>query len=108
MKIVFTEAAQAKLLPLLEPEHAKLKLLYDTEGCGCVVSGVPALQLVEGPGPYDRPGEGQPIPFLFEQRHEVFFESELKVDYSAEKGQFSLKSDQQIYTNHLRLIRQQN
>ncbi len=73
MKIIFSEAAQAKLLPLLEPGQVRLKLLYDTEGCGCVVSGVPALQLVDEQGPDDSPGDGVPIPFLYEPRHEVFF-----------------------------------
>lgn len=103
MKIIFSQTAKDKLLPKLENGSAQLKLLYDTEGCGCVVSGVPALQLVNEPGPDDREGEGE-LPFLFEPRHEVFFEPVLKIDYDTVKEQFSLKSDQQIYTNHLRLI----
>lgn len=103
MEIRFSNTAKDKLLPLLQDSSARLKLLHDTEGCGCVVSGVPALQLVDAPGPDDCEGEGE-LPFLFEPRHEIFFEPVLKIDYDPVKAQFSLKSDQQIYTNHLRLI----
>lgn len=105
MNIQFTPAAAEAIRPELAGGLRRLKLLYDTEGCGCVVSGVPALQFVDRPGPDDREGEGDPFPFLYEPRHEVFFEPKMKIDYDAERGAFVLKSDGQIYTNHLRLLR---
>lgn len=106
MRIHFTASAVAKLQPELETGKL-LKLLYDTEGCGCVVSGVPALQLLDELGEHDAQGDGDPLPFLHEPRFDVFFEPELKVDYDADRGQFALKSDNQIYTNKLRLVRGQ-
>ncbi|GGF89573.1 iron-sulfur cluster biosynthesis family protein [Paenibacillus abyssi] len=106
MNITFTDAAIAELSPYLNQEDSQLKLLYDTEGCGCVMSGVPALQLIKQSGPDDKLGQGTPFSFWYEPRHEIFFEPQLKVDYSADRGSFILKSDNQIYTNHLRFIKQ--
>ena len=106
MRIQFTASAVAKLQPELDAGKL-LKLLYDTEGCGCVVSGVPALQLLDEPGEHDVQGEGEPLTFLHEPRFDVFFEPQLKVDYDTARGQFVLKSDNQIYTNQLQLVRGQ-
>ncbi|XEC92612.1 iron-sulfur cluster biosynthesis family protein [Paenibacillus tarimensis] len=105
MNITFTDAAVAIISPYMEQGGLHLKLLYDTEGCGCVVSGVPALQLVKEIGPDDRIGNGNPFQFLYEPRFEVFFEPQLKVDYDLSRDAFILKSDNQIYTNGLRLIK---
>ncbi|REJ14686.1 MAG: heme biosynthesis protein HemY, partial [Bacillaceae bacterium] len=41
MNISFTNAAKAKLKEILEMnENRYIKLKYDTDGCGCVMSGV--------------------------------------------------------------------
>ena len=103
MHITFSETAVRKLKPLLEDGTKKLKLLHDTEGCGCVMSGVPALQLVSEATVDDKVAEGDPFPFLYEPRHEVFYEPYLKVDYRESAGIFSLKSDNQTYTTLMRL-----
>ncbi|MEK3881357.1 iron-sulfur cluster biosynthesis family protein [Paenibacillus sp. PL2-23] len=103
MHITFSEAAVRKLAPLLADGSRQLKLLHDTEGCGCVMSGVPALQLVAEAGVDDKMAEGDPFPFLYEPRHEVFYEPRLKIDYRESSGAFSLKSDNQTYTTLMRL-----
>lgn len=103
MFITFTEAAVNKLSPYLNGSK-KIKLLYDTEGCGCVMSGVPALQLVPEASVDDKEASGDPFQFLYEPRHEVFFEPRMKIDYSEDANSFSLRSDSQIYTAQLRLI----
>lgn len=104
MHITFTEAAARKLAPHLV-DGAMLKLFYDTQGCGCGMSGVPALQLVEEIVAHDKRAEGDPFPFLYEQWYEVFFEPRLKIDYRAVDDSFSLRSDSGIYTTHLRFIK---
>lgn len=105
MHISFTPAAVEALTPYLADGAKQLKLLYDTEGCGCVVSGIPTLQLIGQGGPDDRLAEGDPLPFWYEPRHEVFFEPMLRIDYHAANNAFSLKSDSQIYTLDLRLLK---
>ncbi|MFD0958915.1 iron-sulfur cluster biosynthesis family protein [Paenibacillus chungangensis] len=104
MIITFTDSAVHKLKPYMEESMNRLKFLHDTEGCGCVVSGVPALQLVDGPDQHDSEGEGHPLPFLYERRHEVFYEPSMRIDYDAAKNTFSLKSDSQIYTTSMRFM----
>ncbi|GFN30780.1 iron-sulfur cluster biosynthesis family protein [Paenibacillus xylaniclasticus] len=104
MHITFTPSAQSALKPHLADGTRQLKLLYDTEGCGCVVSGVPALQLIEAGGPDDALGTGDPFDFWYEPRFEVFFEPRLRIDYDENQHAYSLKSDGQIYTTNLRLL----
>lgn len=83
----------------------QLKFLHDTEGCGCVVSGVPALQLIGEPSVDDRKDQGDPFAYWFEPRHEVFYEPKMRVDYDPASGSFSLKSDNQIYTTNLQFLK---
>lgn len=106
MMITFTASAVRKLSPYLQDGSSMLKLLHDTEGCGCVMSGVPALQLISSPSVDDREAQGEPFAFYYEPRHEVFYDEPLKVDYNEAAGSFSLRSDNQIYTTHLRFMSQ--
>ncbi|OBZ17443.1 MULTISPECIES: iron-sulfur cluster biosynthesis family protein [Bacillales] len=104
MHIQFSKAAIERLSPYLQDGKSLLKLLHDTEGCGCVVSGVPALQLISEPSVDDKLAQGEPFPFYYEPRHEIYYEPQLRVDYNPSNDSFSLKSDSQIYTLHLRFI----
>lgn len=104
MFITFSASAAERLSPYLEDGTRKLKLLHDTEGCGCVVSGVPALELISEPSVDDQLADGNPFSFYYEPRHEVYYEPKLRVDYDAALNSFSLKSDSQIYTKNLRLL----
>lgn len=101
----FTDDAVEQLSGLLEEGNRSLRLKYDTEGCGCVVSGVPALELIQAPDADDKQAEGNPYKVWYEPRFAVFFEPSLKIDYSKERNAFSLKSDNQIYTNSLRIVK---
>ncbi len=103
MNVQFTEAAAQQLMPYIENGDKQLKLLHDTEGCGCVMSGIPALQLIEAPSSDDALLQSEPFPLWHEPRHAVFFEPQLRIDYDSSSSSFSLKSDNQIYTLDLRL-----
>ncbi len=104
MKITFTSAAVDKLKPMLAAAHKQLKFFHDIEGCGCAVSGVPALIFITTPEPGDQLGTADPLPFYYEPFNKVYYEDHMKVDYNANNGSFSLKSDSQIYTSHLRVV----
>ncbi|MGM0880365.1 MAG: iron-sulfur cluster biosynthesis family protein [Bacillota bacterium] len=104
MHITFSKTAIDRLAPYLNDGTKQLKLLHDTEDCGCVVSGVPALQLIAEPTVDDKLSQGEPFPFWYEPRHEVYYEPHLRVDYDAARSSFSLKSNSQIYTHHLRFL----
>ena len=81
MQFTFTNAAVGRLSDQLAGSSRSLRLLYDTEGCGCVVNGVPALQLVENPEESDRLGIGEPFQVWYQPQYEVFFEPKLRIDY---------------------------
>jgi uncharacterized protein YqkB len=105
MNFTFTTAAVSQLSEHMTDGTKSLKLFYDTEGCGCVVTGVPALQIIDKPYEDDKLGEGKPYSVWYEPRYEVFFEPHLKIDYNEARHSFSLKSDNQIYTANLRLLK---
>lgn len=104
MKITFRPAAVQALKPYVGDGQAILKLVYDIEGCGCVMDGVSALHIVPQAAFGDVQGEGDPYPFLYEPSYEVFFEPKLNIDYKPDRDAFTLSSDGQIYTNDLKLI----
>ena len=103
MNVQFSSTALEKLLPYVEDGSKQLKLLHDTEGCGCVLSGMPALQLIEQPTVDDALLQETPLRLWHEPRHAVFFEPQLRIDYNKSTDSFSLKSDNQIYTLDLKL-----
>lgn len=104
LQITFTQAAQAKLQPILSSTHKKLKFLHDSEGCGCVVNGISALELIDSPSIYDVEGIADPFPFYYDSSHKVYYEDHMKIDYNTTTNSFILKSDSQIYNSHIRLI----
>ncbi|QAY66068.1 iron-sulfur cluster biosynthesis family protein [Paenibacillus protaetiae] len=103
MRIQFTPSAVNKLKPYLDGSGLQLKFLHDTEGCGCVVSGVPALELIREHGADDRLAHGEPFDFWYEPRHEIYYEPVMTIDFNPAKGIFSLKSDSQIYSVNVKL-----
>ena len=105
MQFTFTPPAVERLAGYLSGSGKSLKLLYDTEGCGCAVNGVPALKLIDAPETDDKQGAGSPYPVWYDPKQEVFFEPQLRIDFSADRNAFSLKSDNQIYTVNLRLVK---
>jgi uncharacterized protein YqkB len=104
MHITFTPSAQAALAPYLADGKHQLKLHYDTEGCGCVVSGVPQLQVVQNGLEDDALAEGDPFAFWYEPRFEVFFEPKMRIHYDESRYAYSLTSDNQIYTTNLSFV----
>jgi peptidyl-tRNA hydrolase len=49
MYIEWTETAAEKIASKVQGQEGYLQLKYDTDGCGCVVSGVTALWWVNEP-----------------------------------------------------------
>ncbi|BCB04623.1 iron-sulfur cluster biosynthesis family protein [Bacillus sp. KH172YL63] len=104
MKIQLTKEAVQKIDDTIENQQGHLKLKYDTEGCGCVVSGIPALWFVK------QPVEGEDIeietnsyPILVEKSKMVFLDDELKIDFSSQSNTFQLKSPGQIINGRMSL-----
>lgn len=110
MHIEVGQAAQSEILQRFGREGYALKLVYDSEGCGCAVSGVPQIWVVDPMEPSEESPAAaySPISILYEKRQEVFFEDNLRLDYNTEKKVFQLKSNQQIYNASMTLLDKRN
>ncbi|MBP1995496.1 iron-sulfur cluster biosynthesis family protein [Paenibacillus eucommiae] len=110
MHITFTDSAISKLKPLLSGlsgEGALLKLVFDSEGCGCAMNGVPTLWIIAEADDKDLEAKAEPFRVVYSPKHEVFFEDHMKIDYQAESKAYILKSNNQIYNANLNVIDKQ-
>ena len=95
MDISITEAAAKKIKERIAGKNGYLKLKYDTDGCGCVVSGVTALWLVNELDSDDREIKTDIGSIYIEKSKEVFLDENLKIDFSEKANCFQLKSPNQ-------------
>jgi uncharacterized protein YqkB len=105
MQVTFTKEAIEKLTPKLEANKNRvLKLKYDTEGCGCVMSGVTVLWLIEEPEADDIKLETNAAPLFVEKTKMVFLEEQLTISYNQTANCFMLKSPSQILNPRMSLL----
>lgn len=95
MELVFTGAALDRLEKKMQGKKGFLKLKHDTEGCGCVVSGVAALWLIDKTEDNDEkiPTNGPEL--YMDYNTEVFFDQTMTIDAHA-GNHFCLKSPGEI------------
>ena len=103
MHITFTEKALNQLKGF-NIKNGYLKLRYETDGCGCVVSGVNALWLVDQPDDGDITIETNAHPVLVEESKQVFLDDQLTIDFSDRTKMFLLKSPNQILTPRMSFL----
>jgi len=100
--IQLTPEADLKLMEMLGNKPGAVRLIYDTEGCGCAVNGVPGLQIVDGAAEGDTAIQtDSSIPLVIHGNQEVFFEAELKLDVHAGTVNFRLTSRNQTYGTNI-------
>jgi len=101
INISMTPAAADRLATYELQSGDRIRLMYDSEGCGCAVSGVASLWLTDALEPDELEAEtnAPALPMTYLKRQEVFFEDRLRLDYSPERRAFRLSSDGQIYGN---------
>jgi len=105
MKIHITSPAADRLHALSGSSDTIFKLVYDAEGCGCAVSGVPALWMLDRSSLLDSDVMAATEPMIvYEPRHEVFYEDHLTLDYQPDKRSFRLTSNSQIYASYLPVV----
>ncbi|GIP37348.1 hypothetical protein J31TS4_06280 [Paenibacillus sp. J31TS4] len=104
MNIRITQEAADELKRRYGAGGYALRLVYDTEGCGCAVNGVPQLQVVEA----DEAGlaklrqaADEPVPLLYDPLQEIYFEDTLTLGFQPNRGAFRLASAGQIYSADL-------
>ncbi|MBB6669138.1 iron-sulfur cluster biosynthesis family protein [Cohnella nanjingensis] len=104
MEIKWSAEAVEALRTRFGPDARIWKLVSDSEGCGCAVSGVPTLWALDAPLPDDIRADSEPVALWYEKRHEVYFDDVMRITYDAAKRSFTLASDGQIYTNRLATV----
>ncbi|WP_328103998.1 iron-sulfur cluster biosynthesis family protein [Peribacillus simplex] len=96
MYIEWTETAAEKIAHKVQGQEGYLQLKYDTDGCGCVVSGVTALWWVNEPEEGTEKVETNGIPLYVEKSKMIFLDEVMKIDFVPEANSFQLKSPNQI------------
>lgn len=101
MKMEWSPKAVVQLQARFGTDVPGFRLVYDTEGCGCAVNGVPALWAVNGASPGDVAAVSEPLNLWLDPQQSVFFEDALRISYLPERRSFLLASDNQTYTTRL-------
>ncbi|AIM15523.1 MULTISPECIES: iron-sulfur cluster biosynthesis family protein [Neobacillus] len=104
MEITITKEAVQKLNEKINGRKGYLKLIYDTEGCGCAVSGVAALWFTGEVDNNEEAIETNDRTVYIEKSKMVFFDEQMKIDFSPSTNSFQLKSPQQILNARMSLI----
>jgi uncharacterized protein YqkB len=101
MEITITKDALEVLKKRIGDTEGFLKIRYDTEGCGCAVSGIPVLEYVEKKGDGDIEITTDSMPVLVEKSKQVFYDNIMKIDFSSSSNTFQLKSPAQILNGRM-------
>jgi uncharacterized protein YqkB len=104
LEINITTAAAEKINERINGREGYLKLKYDTDGCGCAVNGVVALWFIPEVETNDIAIETNDRTIYVEKSKTVFFDEQMKIDFSSSANCFQLKSPQQILNGHMSLI----
>lgn len=92
MEINITDRAAEKITEKKGAHEGFLKLKYDVEGCGCVMSGVTSLWLVDKIDEDDRPIDTAIGQIYVEKSKEVFLNDQMTIDFSPSSNSLQLKS----------------
>ncbi|CAN7577351.1 hypothetical protein LJR153_004208 [Paenibacillus sp. LjRoot153] len=104
MNITFTDTARQRLTSWMDQNNTLLKLVFDTEGCGCSVNGVPTLWLVSAANADDISAVTDTFPLIYKAKDEIFFEENMKIDFHEGNKSYILKSNNQIYNAGMSLV----
>lgn len=102
VKITITEQAIEQLRRVRGNKY--VKLIYDTDDCGCAVNGVPMLLLVDQVDEHDVAIETNDMPIWMEKHRLIFFDDEMTIDVVDGAGCFQLKSPNQILNPRMSLM----
>lgn len=105
MVVNFTDEASAYIRErhFSDKETGIIKLVYDTEGCGCAVNGVAAIWIVSALEKGDVSADSNSFDVAVDSRQQLFFEERLVVDFRGESRSLVLKSSQQIYNPAMKI-----
>ncbi|TDQ41616.1 iron-sulfur cluster biosynthesis family protein [Aureibacillus halotolerans] len=102
MKLNMSKATEAKVTNMLTSSQNVLRLVYDSEGCGCAVSGVPTLYEANAKDVGSEQRADCPLPVYYWPPHQVFFGDEaLTLKANETNNTFTLRNDSEILNARL-------
>ncbi|MBM7693196.1 uncharacterized protein YqkB [Peribacillus deserti] len=104
MQIEWTMEAEKKLAEKIGGKSGFLKLKYDTDGCGCVVSGVTALWLETEISPGEEEVETNAGPLYIEKSKAIFLDDRMQISFVETSNCFKLTSPNQIINPRLSFL----
>jgi uncharacterized protein YqkB len=104
LNIQISERAERYLRDKIGSESSPVRLVFDAEGCGCGVNGIPALWIVSAQAEDDMEIHSKSIPFVINQVHAIYFEENLYLDSEETYPSFRLSGDSQLYGQNVRLL----
>ena len=109
MLIQLSQRAEAKLTEKIGAKPGIIRLIYDTEGCGCAVNGVPGLRIIGQPEQDDVSLEVEgSVPLVMNRMQMLFFEEEMKLDLPEGDFTFRLDSKSQTYGTNIQIVDTRN
>ncbi|MWV42211.1 iron-sulfur cluster biosynthesis family protein [Paenibacillus sp. HJL G12] len=104
MNIQITDRAERFLQQKMGEKSSPVRLVFDSEGCGCGVNGIPALWILPELDEYDMSIHSNGVPFVINRIHAVYFEENLYLDSEEGYPSFRLSGDSQLYGKNIRLL----
>lgn len=99
--IEITPLAQQRIQERLGEQPGVIRLIYDTEGCGC--DGINRLLIQQERGKFDTSIDAPPFNFVVDQQHQIFYEQTLKLDADPNYPTFKLSSDSATYSTNVNI-----
>ncbi|WP_170287576.1 iron-sulfur cluster biosynthesis family protein [Aquibacillus halophilus] len=82
MRLSITPQALERVIELQGSDQNYLWLYYDTEGCGCGVSGLPSVRFATSKNDSYQLVESNKLQVIIHKQQAVFFAKEMKLDYT--------------------------
>lgn len=81
MELIITQSAENKIKELNTSEQEYLWLFYDTDDCGCGVSGMPTVRLTDQTNDYFKFVDNKSFQVIIHKQQATFFAEQMKLDY---------------------------
>lgn len=103
MKIVWEETAIERLQAMTEGKEGFVKLIYDSEDCGCGDDGVTTLWYISEPEGNEEEVDSNIGPVLVDKDKTVYMADEMKIVWVEDYNSFRLSSSSGIINPFMKM-----
>ncbi|MBP1999673.1 uncharacterized protein YqkB [Paenibacillus shirakamiensis] len=102
MNVVLDDHAVRIFTAKIGDSPGQIRLLYDTEGCGC--DGITSFQIVSQPQPHDQPIQNDIFSFWVDGQRAIYYEENLRIKGDPLDSSFRLEGDSQVYSRNVKIV----